>query len=190
MYVQVNMQYYFPQHIIEKYSDHSHNDIFTCYENAAIDMVLGESHIFIWGNKVVHRNTIVDETTVHYSGQAGRKTKDKMFDALIHREMSGYFFLKRSYEHVCYKIVSCSLLTERGDKDHPPTYELKIKKIAPTNYIKIQYPEYYDNIHLHPTACVKLQSMTDYGFIPESFGKEMTNGIFYGFKAINLSEDY
>jgi hypothetical protein len=31
--------------------------------------------------------------------------------------------------------------------------------------------------------------MADYGFIPESFGKEMTNGIFVGFEVMNLSED-
>ena len=183
------MQGYFPPHIIEKYSDHSHNDIYDCYENAATDMVLGESFTFIWGNKAVHRNAIINDTTVHYSGQAGRNTNDKLFDALIQQDTKGYLFLKSSYEHQCYKIVSCTLLVERGTRGNPPKYELKVKKMTPTDHINIQYPEYYDNINLHPTAWVKLQSMANYGFIPESFGKEMTNGIFAGFEVMNLSDD-
>ena len=183
------MQHYFPTHIVDKYSDHSHNDIFSCYENACMDMILGESSMFIWGNKAVHRNAIINDTTIHYSGQAGRKTNDKLFDALIDKDIKGYFFLKSSYEHQCYKIVSCTLLTRRGVRGDPPKYELKVKKMTPTNHINIQYPEYYDNINLHPSARVKLQSMADYGFIPESFGKEMTNGIFVGFEVMNLSED-
>ena len=57
------MNYYFPQHIIAKYSDHSHNDIYDCYENASEDMIKSEPLMFIWGNKTVHRNSVVDETT-------------------------------------------------------------------------------------------------------------------------------
>lgn len=177
------MQGYFPPHIVEKYSDHSHDDIYDCYENAAMDMVLGETRMFIWSNKAVHRNSVVDETTVHYMGQAGRKTNDGLFDKLIDEKIKGYFFLK----HTCYEVVTCTLLSSRGDT--PPKYELKIKKRTPTNCMEVQYPEYFDNILLHPTACIKLQTMADYGFIPTSFGREMTNGVFTGFEIINLSED-
>ena len=184
------MQYYFPNHIVEKYSDHSHNDIFNCYENAATDMVLGETRMFIWGNKTVHRNLIIDETTVHYMGQTGRKTNDGLFIELMDKKIKGFFFLKSSTGHTCHEVVSCTLISERGDVHTPPKYELKIKKRTPTNCMEVQYPEYFDNIHLHPTACIKLQSMAEHGFIPESFGKEMTNGVFTGFEIINLSEDY
>lgn len=177
------MQGYFPPHIVEKYSDHSHDDIYDCYENAAMDMVLGETRMFIWSNKAVHRNSVVDETTVHYMGQAGRKTNDGLFDELIDEKIKGYFFLK----HTCYEVVTCTLLSSRGDT--PPKYELKIKKRTPTNCMEVQYPEYFDNILLHPTACIKLQTMADYGFIPTSFGREMTNGVFIGFEIINLSEN-
>jgi len=183
------MQGYFPPHIIKKYSDHSHNDIHDCYENAAMDMVLGETLMFIWGNKTVHRNSVVDETTVHYMGQIGRKTNDGLFDELIDEKIKGIFFLKSSVGHTCYEVVTCTLLSSRGDKHTPPKYELKIKKRTPTNCMEVQYPEYFDNILLHPTACIKLQSMADYGFIPTSFGREMTNGVFTGFEIINLSED-
>lgn len=184
------MQGYFPPHIVEKYSDHSHNDIYDCYENACMDMVLGETRMFIWGNKTVHRNSVIDESTVHYMGQIGRKTKDGLFDELIDEKIKGFFFIKSSTGHTCYEVVTCTLLSGRGEKHAPPKYELKIKKRSPTHCMEIQYPEYFDNIHLHPNACIKLQSMADYGFIPRYFGNEMTNGVFTGFEIMNLSEDY
>lgn len=178
------MHRYFPRHIIEKYSDHSHNDIYSCYQNAAEDMIKSEPLMFIWGNKTVHRNSMVDETTVHYMGQIGRKTKDGLFTDLIDEKIRGVFFLKSSAGHVCYEVVSCTLLSSRGDKHTPPKYELKIKKMSPTSIVQTQYPEYFDNIHLHPTACVKLQSMADYGFIPMDFHRDLTHGIHKGFTLV------
>jgi hypothetical protein len=182
------MSEYFPQHIIEKYSNHSHADIIECYENAAMDMLVGETYMFIWSSKVVHRDTMINNTTVHYSGQIASNTNDELFNELINEEIKGYFFLKSSHEYLCYRIISCTLISPRGKRGVPPKYELKIARMEPNTIVRSLYPDYYDNIYLHPSARIKLRSMADHGFIPHSFGNELSNGVFTGFEIINLSE--
>ena len=105
---------------------------------------------------------------ITYTGQTCRKTHDDDFEHLIQKSIDGYVFESgKDNGHKCYKITKTKLITSRGFK-RAPVYELDVVKIDKNDVMAEKYGEYHANTFRHQ-MCKKLTSMSNYGFVPDSF---------------------